>query len=252
MKKIFILRFFLIAFSLISSGAQAVIIEGNFKGFVNGFHNGEPDAGWVAYWDDVDHIGYGTAASGTFWYDTDKAPSSPTINTPTATEYSSNSDSWVSTTFNVGGKIFNVSDLKVPVDNDVSWEGVAVDSAIWGENTQMFHVFDAVFEGYPWNLSAHSFIEIMSANTPMLDGLGLVQEFDWVVNNALGFYGQARFGTLLIGDLEAKYLEVWIDIEEFHVRVRNSAAVPEPSSLLLLLVGFLSLYLIRKRFISEK
>ena len=51
--------------------ANAVIIKGHFNGNIRSFTNGTEDGPFAGYWENVS---VGSVVSGSFWYDTDKAP----------------------------------------------------------------------------------------------------------------------------------------------------------------------------------
>lgn len=226
----------LLTFAFISIHSQAVIIEGNFIGNVRSFENGTEDGTFAGYWDNVS---VGSVVSGSFWYDTDKAPADTSTNDYYA-EYRSYTDEWMGSNFTIDGKTYFISD-HVPLDRYVmESEGLN----LFDLETTTDYPFPARETFYLWdNISSGGneggyravglMVEVSREDKTLLDGLGIVQEFDWYDMDDPTTYAQAYFS---LGDSTADEMRAssaWIDISEIHVHRKNAVSVPEPSALLL-------------------
>lgn len=89
-------------------------------------------------------------------------------------------------------------------------------------------------------------VEVSREDKNLLDGLGIVQEFDWYDRDDPTTYAQAYFS---LGDSTADEMRTssaWIDISEIHVYRKNAVPVPEPSALVLFISIGLAI-IIRRR-----
>lgn len=236
MKINIIFKSLLLTLTLISTHSQAVIIEGNFTGTVRSFENGTEDGTFTGYWDNVS---IGSVVSGSFWYDTDKAPA----NTSTAdyyAEYRSYTDEWMSSNFTVDGKTYFISD-HVPLNRYVmESEGFNLFDL---ETTtdypyaarDIFYLWDNISSG--GNDGSYKavglMVEISREDKTLLDGLGIVQEFDWYDLDDPTTYAQAYISLGDSTTSEMRNSNAWVDISEIHVKIKNATPVPEPSTLLL-------------------
>src|SRR6478752_6192657 len=84
--------------SLFSASASAVIIEGSYRGVIDVL-NVSADPSMTPVWENVS---LGDEVLGSFWYDTDKAPT----NLPSNNDlyYYTSGDVWLSSSFTIGGK----------------------------------------------------------------------------------------------------------------------------------------------------
>lgn len=252
MKKLFIIKSLLLASTLITTNAYAVLIEGHFSGTVRTFENGAEDAGIEGYWDNVTE---GSAASGSFWYDTDKAPANAPEFT-TSSFYQSYTDEWMGSNFTIDGKTYHISDLSLLDGYTIKSEGIWLQNfepAVDNSTQEMFYLFDNISTGdYPNGYKAIGLmVQISSEIKPLLNGLGITQEFDWYNLGDPTTYAQAYIDVGAITNEERRASNAWIDINEFHLSVKNKTSVPEPSSLALLFLSIFSL-LIKHRGVIFK
>lgn len=234
-----------LAVALSAPNAFAVIIEGSFKGTVRDFVNGTDGTGYSGYWDNVSK---GNAVSGSFWYDIAKAPEQHRSDFPTESQYASYTDSWMGSSFNIDGKSYNISALPILDRYAFPEESIRIvnhQPDVDGSTLELFSMHDVsntdTVEGafiFRWiQLS----IDIYSQEKPLLNGLGIEQEFDWYDIGDPASYGEAYFALFDTG--ERKDSAAWIDINEFHLKVREKTTVTESSSLVLLLLGVLASFM---------
>lgn len=241
----------LLAATLTVTNASAVIIEGSFNGTVTSFTNGFEDLGLAGYWDNVSE---GSLASGSFWYDTEKAPMNNSDFT-TSSFYQSYTDSWMGSRFNIDGKTYEISALPLLERYVLQSEGIWLfnfEPSIDNSTKERFTLFDNISTGDfdRGHSSIGLNVEITSEEKPLLNGLGVRQEFDWYDIGDPTSYGQAYFSLGTITNTERKSSTAWIDISEFHLHIKNTASVPEPSPLLLLLSGVFAVLIKRIFFVK--
>lgn len=249
MKINIVFKSLLLALSLISIHSQAVIIEGHFTGNIRSFENGTEDGKFTGYWDNVF---VGSVVSGSFWYDTDKAPANTSVADDYA-EYRSYTDEWMGSNFTVDGKTYFISD-HVPLDRyTIESEGFN----LFDLETTPDYPYPAREIFYLWdNISSGGHdggykgiglaVEVSREDKTLLDGLGIVQTFDWYNLGDPTTYAQAYIS---LGDSTANEMRTsnaWIDISEIHVRIKNAVPVPEPSALLLFIFVGLATMIRRK------
>jgi len=247
MKKLFIIKSLLLATILITTDAYALLIEGSFYGKVRTFSNGAEDINLTGYWDNVTE---GSEVSGSFWYDTDKAPEN-TSEFQTSSFYQTYSDEWMGSNFSIDGKTYYISDLSLLDGYNIKSEGVWLQNfepAIDDSTKEMFYLFDNISTGGAAGgyKAIGLMVEVSSEINPLLNGLGIIQEFDWYDSGNPTAYAQAYIDVGAITSNERKASNAWVDISEFHLSVKNNTTVPEPSSLILLLLCGLALIIKRK------
>lgn len=239
MKTNIVFKSFGLVLALTAMQANAVIIEGHFTGNVRSFENGTEDGTFAGYWENVS---IGSVVSGSFWYDTSKAPADSSKSYHYA-EYSSYTDEWMGSNFSVDGKTYHISD-HVPLDGYViKSEGLNLfdpettpDYPYPARDT--FYLFDNISSGgHQGGYKAIGLmVEVSREDKTLLDGLGIIQEFDWYDVGDPTSYAQAYIS---IGDStpnEMRSSDAWIDISEIHVRIKNTTSVPEPSSFILFIL----------------
>ena len=246
MKNLFLVKIVLLTTALTITNAYAVIIEGSFNGTVRSFTNGAEDVDLAGYWDNVIE---GSAASGSFWYDTEKAPQN-TSDFTTSSFYQSYTDTWMGSTFNIDGKTFNISELPLLNGNALQSEGVWLfnfEPDIDQSTQERFYLFDNITsDDYPSGYASIGLmVSITSYEKPLLNGLGIKQEFDWYDVSDPTSIGESYISiATIVGDTR-KEGSAWIDINEFHLNIKNKVDVPEPSPILLLLLGIFALVIKR-------
>ena len=251
MKIKFFFKSLLLVLVLTPMHSQAVIIEGHFTGNVRSFENGTEDGTFAGYWDNVS---VGSVVSGSFWYDADKAPANISTSNDYS-EYRSYTDEWMGSNFTIDGKTYYISD-HVPLDRYViESEGINLFDL---ETTpdypyaarEIFNLFDNISSGgHQGGYRAIGLmVEVSKEDKTLLDGLGIVQEFDWYDVDDPTSYAQAY---ITLGDStsnEMRTSDAWIDISEIHVRTKNTTIVPEPSSLILFI--FIAFAVMARRQLS--
>ncbi|WP_039917843.1 hypothetical protein [Cellvibrio mixtus] len=252
MKSLTILKLLLIPFFLIALNAQAIIIEGGFRGTITSFLDGDEDK-YDGYFDE-DLLG--TEVSGSFWYDVDKAPGS-IRGTPTNQSYESYTNNWLTLVVNINGKVLSPSvEIKEPFWPSLLIEGVNYtnDDIGDGSNIEAIYLYEQniyVYGDTPDYTTMGISLGIMNWGKHLLSGLGLVQELQWEAGpDTYGYVSIGMQDEHEIGRSKASAID--ITLEEFFIRKRSVANVPESPSIYLLLIGALSLLYKRKHFILEK
>lgn len=252
MKKIFLVNILLLIVSLMATNTYALILEGSFRGTVRTFTNGAEDINLTGYWDNVTQ---GSEASGSFWFDTDKAPQN-TSEFTTSGWYQTYTDEWMGSSFHIDGKTYNVSDLPLMDNYGILSEGVWLhnfEQEIDNSTREMFYLFDNISTGdNRGHRSIGLMVEIASEEKSLLDGLGIIQQFDWYNLGDATSYGQAHISLGAVTTDERRTSDAWIDISEFHLRVKNPVDLPEPDTLLLLLMGALALAIKYNRYSNKR
>lgn len=236
------LTLFGLLISSISLNSQAVIVEGKFSGSVLYSLEGEPEFGYTSIWDgDI----VGTSASGSFWYDTDKAPENNSTFENTAQHIGFTND-WMHITFNIDGKTFDISDNPGKTGDMEDHEQLWMynhEQAVNGSNIEMYYLSDRTnygsFDGYYH--SKGGIVEFYSYDYPVLNGTDIVQEFSWTDNGDPNYFGQATFGIGGVLENEKTSASVSMTLSSFSVGIKKTAEVPEPSALLLFAIGLLGL-----------
>jgi hypothetical protein len=247
-----ILRGLLISTALsMSMCSHAVIIEGTFGGIVSEAQDGNDfDSSYVDIW--KGNL-VGKSVTGSFWYDTDLAPgNTANPNTPNEAIYFKRSN-WLGITFNIDGKVFDISN-----DNPYSLRAsyivdvVTIDNHVLatnGDNQENFMVSDSVergTEGGNYELR-EGMVAFSDSLIDVMDGIGLVQEFEWTNHNEWPFAGTGYFSFFSSINGQLSFANASMNISDIHAKVRNQVSIPEPSTVMLMAIGLLSLALRRVR-----
>ncbi|HTF97065.1 MAG TPA: PEP-CTERM sorting domain-containing protein [Cellvibrio sp.] len=245
---------FLLAFTLMSAQAHAVLIEGYFTGSVRSFENGTADGLFAGYWENVS---VGSVVSGSFWYDTSKSPAD-TATDSHYTQYHSYTDEWMGSNFTIDGKTYFISD-HVPLDRYViETEGINLfdletTNSYPYPSRELFYLYDNISSGgHNGGYKAIGLmVEVSKEDKTLLDGLGIIQEFDWYDVDDPTSYAHAYIDIGVTTADEMRVSNAWVDISELHVRIKNSTRVPEPPALLLFSFAVLGL-LAKRKLIGER
>ena len=235
----------------LSLSAHAVIIDGTFKGTVLSVaDNGDNNNPYFVDFFSSNLVGENF--SGNFWYDTDLAPANMGTNGQWRfTEHTN----WLGVTFNVDGKTLNPAVIpdgftqinSLEIHNIADVNGY---TGVHDFNPEYFGIrefIDSTSGEFTSEQSAG--ISFLDAIIPSLSGNTLVQDFTWhdsgaVYENwddipalALYFNYNNYPGQLIDAGLAARITEI---------TVSPRVAVPEPSAILLLGLGVITL-IARKR-----
>ncbi|HEY8942108.1 MAG TPA: hypothetical protein VIM59_18070 [Cellvibrio sp.] len=254
MKFNIVIKSLLLSITLIAGHAHALIIEGYFTGSVRSFANGTEDGLFAGYWENVS---IGSMVSGSFWYDTDKSPADTAADSYYA-YYHSYTDVWMNSNFTIDGKTSSISD-HVPLDRYViETEGINLfdlekTSSYPYPGKEVFYLYDNISSGgHNGGYKAIGLmVEVSREDKTLLDGLGIIQEFDWYDIDDPTSYAQAYIDIGIATTDEMRASNAWVDISEIHVRIKNSAQVPEPPALLLFSCAVLGL-IARRQFTGER
>lgn len=244
MKCHLIFKFLACAILLFSTHSQAVIIEGKFNGTVWSYWDDYDDTAWSGYWDeDI----FGTSASGSFWYDTEKAPGNLS-SSKTSAQYRSLTNEWMDFSFTIGGRTFRVSDLDTSLENDSLLEMITIQDFTLANDASVLERFFlskniSTYSGVAQR-GIRASVEIYDYTETMVSDLGLIQDIDWT-DVGWPSYGRAYFSMLDYVGSEGIQALGWIEISSFQLKEKNSAHLPEPSLLWLLLSGFMILLIKR-------
>ncbi|MEN0036769.1 MAG: PEP-CTERM sorting domain-containing protein [Cellvibrio sp.] len=244
MKTNIVFKSFGFVLALTAMQANAVIIEGHFTGNIRSFENGTEDGTFAGYWENVS---VGSVVTGSFWYDTSKAPANTSLNDYYA-EYRSYTDEWMGSNFSVDGKTYYISD-HVPLDRYViKSEGLNLFDL---ETTpdypyparDIFYLFDNISSGGNGGgyKAVGLMVEVSNEDKTLLDGLGIIQEFDWYDIGDPTSYAQAYIDIGSSTSDEMRISNAWVDISEIHVRIKDTTSVAEPSTIYLLILAGLAL-----------
>jgi len=225
----------LISTLFFTSSTYAVIIEGNFWGVANSIFPIEDSP-----LDNFEVVADGTKVSGFFWYDTDKAKQYQSDPPGNDNYFYSSTDEWMGSGFSVNGKTYTLSD-GVPDLPDVwsRWESiylVSLNPPIDGSTREWFYLADVFFEP-DTDIASLMSIQLRSEEAPLLNGLDMIQEFDWYDLGDPLSQGFADLTSSTIVDGVLTGASVSIDIKEFHIGIQKPVDVPEPSSIVLLAFG---------------
>ena len=234
--------------------SNAVIIEGTFGGTITEAQDGNDfDSSYVDIWNgDIT----GKSVSGSFWYDTSLAPgNTANPNTPNEAIYFKRSN-WLGITFNIDGKTFDISeDNPAALPPSYIVDVVTINNhvpAANGDSQENFMVSDSVERGMEGGNyeTREGMVAFSDGILDILNGTGLVQEFDWTNHNEWPFAGSGYFNFFSSVDGQLAFANASINISDIHTRVHSQVSVPEPSTVMLMGIGLLGL-LWRRRQVSE-
>ena len=248
MHKIFY-RLLIPTITIFALPASAVIIEGTFKGIIYDawdYHDGSPTNPYPADFWSGDLTG--KSLSGKFWYDTDLAPANSGA---TGTVRSSETNNWMNITFLIDGKNLEVSRTPDNLPIRYAYEILAVDEeGYMGALEPAFSQFDMVdfvLSGDEnvrhWQHGGLAFLE----GVLPLDGNNVIQQFSWADNgdeysDPLDYPGLAYYYTSSYSNDWEIIAEARARITEFTIGIKD-VTVPEPASLLLIMMGLVGIML---------
>ncbi len=234
----------------ISTFSYAVVIEGTFGGRVSEAQDGNDfDSSYVDIWNG--NI-VGKSITGSFWYDTNLAPgNTANPNTPNEAIYFSRTN-WLGVSFNIDGKTFDISnDNSAALPPSYIVDVVTINNhvpASNGDSQENFMVSDSVergLEGGNYEVR-EGMVAFSDGILDVLNGTGLVQEFDWNNHDEWPFAGSGYFNFTSSINGQLAFANASINISEVHAQIRNQVVVPEPSTLILMGIGLLGLIWRRK------
>lgn len=212
--------------------ANAVIIEGNFSGWV--FADESDEGVWSKNM-------RGEEISGHLRYDTDLAPAADP-NYPYTSRYaSSGTNSWLSLTYFIDGKTWDISSMVQNNYDPTTGELLDIDA-----ETDLFSLLDHVMSLDPQGDYKEYRADVgFRGPADHIQTEDLVQEFSW--NHGDSYAGM---GTIWLrerhGGVETfAYLEMYLT--EMTVAVAKGTPVPAPSAISLLFIGLIALGFNRKR-----
>jgi hypothetical protein len=240
----------------LSSVAHAVIVDGTFKGTVISVgDNGDNNNPYFVDFFSSNVVG--SDFSGSFWYDTDLAP----VNTGTTGQWRfTEHTNWLGVTFNVDGKTLNASNIpdgftqtnSLEIHNIADVNGY---TGIHDFNPEYFGIREFINSANGDFTSDQSAgISFLDSIIPSLSGNSLIQDFtwhdegavyeDWDDIPALALYFNANTlpGNLINAGLAAR-------LSEITVSPRTQVSVPEPSALILIVIGVAALITRRRKML---
>lgn len=253
MNRTFLLSFLLCIF--LSGNANAVIIEGEFGGFIKEVRDrGNYDDSYTTFWGNVN---IGDAVHGTFWYDTDLAP------TPTEfwngkqlqyRNYGANIPVWSGMSASIDGRIFDITKHQ---PQDEWWYHHQSDRGvlITDEADTGYHLADAfsMINSTTWMTGGFAFSSttllfgIWQQQIELFNSTKLGQEFSWRDDKADPTYNGGLIGTSGYNSNGPYDAEVRFTVTYANARIRKPAQVNEPGILLLMVLGISSILLRRKK-----
>lgn len=238
MKSIFTFKAALLIVVLLSPGAVAAIIEGNFRGTLKSINTAEDYVHVEGYWENET---IGSEVSGSFWYDTDVLPN----NFPPeyARYYYDDFSNWLGTSVSIGGKTYTLSDVASGQSDsfhyDETWLG-NFDSSMTGTDFWLLDIVGLDKRGFRTKMMDFYF-SFTSSEFTLFNGWDLIDNFDWYDVGDPRTTAYFNFSLEINDDMKRSLTWADVDIDEFHLKVRNSATVPEPSSAALFFLGMVAL-----------
>lgn len=231
-----------------SPSAFALIMEGTFSGILGQFINENmsvtPDA---KFWHENENEYQ--PFTGTFWYDTDlSGPADNDYPTLDLAIYSQERD-WVHTTLiDAKGESLEITSRgELPSFSKHPKDSIFVQRF---DNGSTF--YDSLSLSYgdfsppPQHGVSGPFRSgglRVASDTPILDGRGLVQNFELSSElNGNKPIGSVHFETRGVIDGVNYRGDFWAQLNKFEIHARDSVSVPEPSSLLLFLIPLVFLF----------
>lgn len=244
-----------ILMSCVSSSAYAFIVEGAFSGTIlemlgENMHI-TPDADFFRGQDYYFENAY-KPFTGTFWYDTDLAGPEIRPWDPDVVMYIAEQD-WVHVTV-VGT---NGASIEITSRGGLPYFSKNPTDSIYVIREDYGYIYEDRF-----SLSYSDFAPLTApgvdgphraggllflANTPVLNGFGLNQNFEFSSELNNKFIGSVYLDTRGVLNGVSYDGAFWGQIHNFEIHVRNSTSLLEPSSILLLGLGLIALGLRYKR-----
>lgn len=238
-----------------SVSSPAVIVEGFFTGTViNTYDESNFNPGYSKFWSSTVSE---QAVTGSFWYDTELAPSAR--ETGDIADYSYDDQlsppKWLDLTYNIDGKSLSIPD-NYPESFNVIGNVKRVqlidrdDPADLAYGNYLSLVSSTSAENSAGNLeSSYAYLGIREPIIDIVKNLGLAQDFRWS-RGGRGEWGMGGFATYGEKDNQPFYAWARMDIASLTVSPQ-AVSVPAPSSLYLLALGLFGLVLQHSRRISS-
>lgn len=241
----------LVLMSCFSCPAFALIIEGTFSGTVGFISNYNmdvtPDAKFFREEDFNSENAY-KPFTGSFWYDTELVGPGISPWDPDVVMYIAERD-WLHTTLvgADGASVEITSRGSLPSFSKHPTDSIYIERSDYGYTYE-----DRLSMGYSdFKPSTVHGVEgphrdgalLIASNTPILDGFGLIQDFEFSSElNGNKPIGSVYLDTKGVLGGAAYEGEFWGQVNKFEIHARDSASVPEPSSLLLFLGPLIFLF----------
>lgn len=238
----------------LSLNANAVIIDGTFKGTVLGVgDNGDNNNPYYQNFFSDNLVGENF--SGSFWYDTDLAPAN--MGTNGQWRFTENTN-WIGITFNIDGKTLNPNDIPAGFTQSDVWEmhNIADYNGYTGIRDFVPEYFGIRKDVAATNGSYSSYqfggISFIDNIIPYINANSLIQDFTWhddgktyenwdnIPGLALYNYTDDSPDNLIYASFAGRLSEITVS--------PRSAEVPEPSAIILLGLGLVTLSLRQRKF----
>ncbi len=223
-------------FALAVPKSHAVIIEGTFKGEVIFFTDV-----WNRYWgEDI----LGTPVTGSFWYDTDRAHMNPIEEDWTHYE----GGNWMDFTFNIAGRTLRVLDIYPEgyVPADFNWMTVLNrETSEFLDEYEYLHLSHSSLLGNKWEgdfNSRQAHLDFSTSTESFLNGIEIIQEIDWKKADNPNYDAIAYYITNGRKDGIEFSSYTYVGLSELKMGIKKDVSVPEPTTLLLLALGFAAIF----------
>jgi hypothetical protein len=254
---------FALTFSF-SQSAFALIVEGTFSGTTGQFFgenmNLSPDAAFFRGQEgeqefDFDFENSFQPFTGNFWYDTDIVGPGISPWSPTVTMYISDAD-WlhVNVVGANGASIAITSRGNAPTFSEKPNHSIYIvkegEGSRYQESMSMFY---GDYGPWPYRETGpnRDGALVISSTIPFLNGISLIQDIEFSPEeNPNNVRGGVRLSTKGVVDGVIYEGEFSGSVNKFEMHIRDSVAVPEPSSLILLLLP-LAFLTLRARLLSS-
>lgn len=245
----------LLMFSAFIAGqANAVIIEGEFRGYITEiFDRSKYDDAYTKFWR---NLKIGDPVHGTFWYDSELAPS-PTGYDPNRITYRSYGPDipvWNGLTIFADDRVFDITQDQP----DPQWSrlyyrdrGIQMeDNAFFTASTNVdgFSIINSIL-WHDRNSTSLQFI-VRQEQGDMFSSVELGQEFTWADEDPHPFFSGGVIRKSGYADIGLYEGEAHFAVTYATGRTRKNANLNEPGILLLMLTGILSI-LIRKNYLLK-
>ena len=232
-----------------SKSASALIVEGTFSGTTGQFlgenMNLSPDAAFFRGQEGEQEFGFENSYqpfTGTFWYDTDLVGPGISPWSPRVTMYISDAD-WlhVNVVGANGASIDITSRGSAPNFSEKPNDSIYIVKELEGyvRPQEYISMFYADYGPWPYRETGphRDGTLSISSTTAFLDGVSLIQDIEFSPEeNPNNIGGGVRLSTKGVVDGIIYEGEFSGSITRFEMHVRDAVSVPEPSSLLLLLL----------------